>query len=76
MSEQNFEPIEDADLDAVSGGADDQGDQANWYHKKCPKCGSSNIKVSTRIIGIPTRQMCLDCLYQWDIIGSDEGVGI
>jgi len=71
MTEQNFEPIEDADLAAVSGGADDQQDPSNWPHKKCPNCGSTNIKVSQKVIGIPTEQKCQDCGYVWEVIGPD-----
>jgi len=73
MTEQNFEPIEAAELEAVSGGDDDQGDQANWYHKKCPACGSSNVVAAAwTIFRIPTEQKCLNCGYQWNIIGPDE----
>jgi len=72
MAEQNFERIEDADLAAVSGGVGDQGDQANWYHKKCPNCGSTNVKVTQRVIGIPAIQKCQDCGYAWDVIGPDD----
>jgi len=76
MAEQNFEPIEDSDLAAVSGGADDQGDQSNWYHKKCPECGSTNIKVTQRALGIPYKQECSDCGYEWYVIGPDQDIPI
>jgi len=72
MAEHDFEPIEDADLEAVSGGDDDQQDPSNWYHKKCPKCGSTNIKVTHRIVGVPSVQKCQDCGYEWNVIGPDS----
>jgi len=70
-SNESFVPVSDADLAAVSGGTDDQGDRANWYHKSCPKCGSTNIKVSDRVFGIPDEQKCLDCGYAWAVLGPD-----
>jgi len=72
MTEQNFEPISEANLSAVSGGTDDQPDPSNWPHRHCPNCGSTNIKVSARVIGIPTEQKCQDCGTVWAVIGADE----
>jgi len=72
VAEENHEPVSDTDLAAVSGGDDDQQDPSNWYHKKCPKCHSSNIKVSYRVIGIPVKQQCQDCGYEWEVLAPDE----
>jgi len=72
MSEQSFEPIEDADLEGVSGGTDDQQDPSNWYHNKCPKCGSTNVEVRLSDLGFPKREKCDDCGYTWNIIGPDS----
>jgi len=69
MAEQYSELVSDADLAGVSGGTDDQGDQSNWLHSNCPKCGST--KLTVELVGgfIPTFQRCVDCGYSWVVMG-------
>ena len=57
--EEGYE-LSDEELEAIAGGSIWDSD----YYKKCPECGSTNIRRRGQQIAVPD-YLCVDCGTEW-----------